>query len=52
MTNRNKDAWTGKGSWVRPPAITREELNNNIDRIFGKRLSWLEHKAIKEAWLK
>lgn len=47
----SKDGWTGKGSWVRKPQVSKEELNKNIDRIFGKRLTWLDHKKIREAWL-
>lgn len=44
--------WLGsKGSWERKPAISEEEHQRNYDNIFGKRLTWLDKKKIKEAWL-
>lgn len=46
----NKDIWMGKGSWRRPLSISKEELDRNIERIFGRRLTWLELKKIGESW--
>lgn len=43
--------WTGsKGSWERKPQISREEVHNNFDNIFGKRFNWLQRKKIMESW--
>ena len=41
----------GVESAKRRGAMPSEEITPHWDRIFGKKLTWLELRKIKEAWL-
>jgi hypothetical protein len=43
--------WTGsKGTLTRPLDVTKAERDANHDRIFGKKITWLQQKKINEEW--
>ncbi len=44
--------WTGsKGDLTRPLAVGKDERDNNYESIFGKKMTWLDWKKVREAWL-
>ena len=44
--------WLGsKGSGQRTLKVSLDERAANYERIFGKKLTWLQLKYIKEIWL-
>ena len=44
--------WLGsKGSWYRKAKISSDKHQDNWDKAFGKKVTWLQLKHIKEAWL-
>jgi len=44
--------WLGsKGSWERKPKVSIKKQHDNFEKIFGKKLTWLQLKKIQESWL-
>lgn len=44
--------FNGYESARRKGAMSSKEIESNWDSVFGKRLTWLQLKKIKESWSK